>query len=420
MSLLHWITLKTPFVLTWVLLVNLVVGCGSDSNLMRALVSEDQLHTMAVYLSSARAAYDHGNLDKAWRLASNAYLLDPHSEEASILLGFIGLSIAGGDPFNLAKAMIQTNDSGSAKDQSALIADNNLEKTPADLAFNSEGDADTAQSTSSTLSSFQKAINITQDEILAMGELDKSDPELPLLKPKCAEAARKDVERLKFLEQAILVSCPFVDPEARIEPDFRQSCEPYAGVRNHRNQAHFLWAFTHLTEALIFNSVLNFGSADPTGKKSNLELRAEKIRNQQAKDPASIELLVQSIKSLESALENILPKTGTCSESAPTSQLRATLYDMLGVSAGFARLASIPPKIVGSIRSATEQLNSRGASLQTIRSDFTRKNSQNMAAKIDDLTKDPTQPLNNAQKTAICGSIGSINGGGMSIPDACK
>ena len=420
MSLLQRITIKSPNALTLLVLVNLIVGCGSDSNVMRALIPEDQLHTMAVFLSTARAAYNHGDFNKAWQLASNAYSLDPHSEEASILLGFIGLSIAGGDPFGLAKAMLDANDSGSTQDQSALLSDNKLEKAPTELFFTYEENGETVQSTSSTLSSFQKAIKMTQEEILALGELDKSDPDLPLLKPNCAETARKDVERLKYLEMAILVSCPFVDPEARITADFRQSCDSYAGVRYQKNKAHFLWAFAHLTEALIFNSVLNFGSADPSGKKSNLELRAEKIRNQETKDPASIGILIQSIKSLESALENILPKTGTCSDSAPTSQLRATLYDMLGVSAGFARLVSIPPKIVGSIRSATEKLNSSGDSLQTIRADFSKKTSQNLAVKIDELTKDPTQPLNNEQKTAICGSISSITGEGMSIPDACK
>lgn len=414
---------KTRRLIAGAILATVPSACGADSNLMRALVADNQLRTFDVYVESATAAFDRGDLERAWTLGSKAYAIDPRSERAAILLGFIGLAIAGSDPFGLAKGMIRANRSDDPKNTSTLTGfalPPPIARDVIPFLAGSGADLEEETSTSSILSDFQEAIALTQGELERMGEKDTTDPDLPLLKPKCAEVVRQTLPRFRYLDQAILLACPYVDPEARIATDYRQQCQPYAGIRRHSDKAHLLWAFAHLTEALAFNAVLSYGTADPSGKKSNLELRAEKVRSQETKNPASLQALLSSVKSLEAAVKAVLPDTLQCSPEAPTSQIRATLHDLLAVAAGFGRLPSIPPKIVRSIASTIEKINSNSDSFQTLRADFSKKASQNLAMKIEELTNDPAQPLSAAQRMGLCSSLVSIGGGTGLLPEACR
>lgn len=396
----------------------ITISCGGNSNLLRAISSNDQILTYENYADSAKAAYNQGHYEKAWILATKAYQLSPGGESISILLGYIGLSLGGGDPFRLAKAMVNANKSEQNGERSAFIERSSIlrmlmqDSTPkSDNLLNS-------RSTSSTLASFQKAIGLTNDELEQMGEKDLTDPELPILKPKCVEYLRRDIPRLLYLDQTIRLVCPFVDPSARIKTDYRQNCEPFDGTRADQNKAHFLWAFAHLTEALAFNTVLTYSTRDSDGSKSNLELRAEKVRRLQTNDPESLERFLGAVKGLESATDAVLPRTNSCSDAAPTSQLRATLHNLLAVNAGLARLSSIPKNIVSSINAATEKLSSSSDSFQTIRSDFTKKTSENLASKIEELGKNPEQPLTPDQKSSLCGTLSSL--GGTNLPEPCR
>lgn len=396
----------------------LSISCGGNTNLLRAIAPNDQILSYENYADSARAAYNQGQYEKAWILGTKAYQLNPGGESISILLGYIGLSLAGGDPFRLAKAMVEANKSEQKKEQFAFIETSSTgDILTEELTLKSDNLLNSG-SPSSTLTSFQKAIDLTNDELEQLGEKDLTDPELPLLKPKCVELLRRDIPRLVYLDQTIRLVCPFVDPSARIKTDYRQNCQPFDGTRTEENKAHFLWAFAHLTEALAFNTVLTYTTVDSVGSKSNLELRAEKVRRLQTNDPESLDRFLGAVKGLESAVDAVLPRTNSCSDVAPTSQLRATLHNLLAVNAGLAKLSSIPKNIVSSINAATEKLNSSTDSFQTIRSDFTKKTAENLADKIEELGKNPEQPLTPDQKSSLCGTLSSL--GSTRWPEACR
>jgi hypothetical protein len=408
--------LKLPLLIFAACLLSL--SCGGNANLLRAISPSDQILTYDNYAESARVAYDNGQFEKAWLLGTKAYQLNPGSESISILLSYIALSLAGGDPFGLAKTMVEANKAKSDGNPISLTTNLSHSENPSLFSTQNYGDLSSTTSTSSTLASLQKAIGLTNEEIEKMGDKDSTDPDLPLLKPKCVEILRREMPRFIYLDQAIRLTCPFIDPDVRLKSDYRQECEPFDGPRNQENKAHFLWAFAHLTEALAFNTILTYGTGDPNGSKSNLELRAERIRGLPTNTPESLDRFLSAVKGLESTVDAVLPRTAICSMAAPTPQLRATLNDLLAVSAGFAKLKSIPQNMVASIRTVTEKLNSSGDSFQTIRSDFTKKTSENLTNKVEELAKDKESPLSPEQKSALCSSLSSI--GGHPLPDACK
>ncbi len=387
-----------------VALAGMLVACGSSSNLLGLTVPDEHRDTFDALLDLARASYDRGALDEALKYAEKAYLFDPLSEDAAVLYGFVNLSLAGGDPFSLAKDLIRS--SATKSDKKAALAD--------------DGD------TSDTLNALKKTIGISTAELELMGTLDASDPELPLLIPKCVEQLRETVPRLVHVNRAIRAVCPFVDLEVRIAGDYRQGCDATKGERRSANQAHFMWAFAHLTEALAFNTILTYATVDPEGKKSNLELRVEKIKALDTSDTANLSTFLGAMTTVQKTLDGILPAGGKCSEAEPTSQLRATLNDMLAVDAAFGQMDGLPPTVGASIQKAmakikdTQQNGGQAGGNQTkaMRADFTKKMSKSLGDKVDAITNDPNRPIPAEQKSQLCSALAVISSGG-DAPAGC-
>ena len=85
----------------------LMTGCSSQSNIIGRTVPDSHKNNFFHSLDMAQSLYDQGRLIEARKYAKNANSIDPESEEAAVLLGFISLSLAGGDPFSLAKGLIK-------------------------------------------------------------------------------------------------------------------------------------------------------------------------------------------------------------------------------------------------------------------------------------------------------------------------
>lgn len=378
-------------------------ACNSETNLIGRTVPTDHHDSYYYNLDMARALYDSGRARDARKYGLKAFLMDPDSEQASILLGFIDLSLAGGDPFTLAKALMEAE---QAKKDAASKPGAQPVKT--------------GSSTSDTLGSVKSAIGITPDELALLGQRDDSDPQLPVIIPKCVEEARATVERLFYVNEAIRAVCPFVDKDIRNEADYRQVCDPTERPRQFSAKAHFLWAFSHLTEALAFNSVLTFSNADSVDKRSNLEKRVTKVQTLDTTTPDGITRLLETLKGVEATVSAIFPASGLCSETAPTSQLRATLNDMLAVDIAFSRISGVPDKIVASIRKSMEKItgiggkDGVGSQLAAMKGDFTKKISGGLSTKIDQLTSDPNNPLSPDKKDEICAILSSIAADGSS------
>lgn len=376
--------------------VGLSVGCGADSNLFSFVTPDGHYDSFEALMAQARASYDRNELDDALKYSKKAYVMNSKSERASILYGLVNLSLAGGDPYGLAKAMIANNKKKT-------------EETPAALMLADGNSAD-------TLTSLKTVLGITDDELKSMATVDEIDPDLPVLVPKCVEGSRKTAERLMQLNEAIMAVCPFTDEDVRIGSDYRQMCETIESGHKQTDQAHFLWAFAHLTEALAFNAVLTYGDADPDGKKSNLELRVDKLKSMDTSTPEGVTALVAAVDTTTAMLESIMPISGKCSEEEPTHLIRATLNDMLAVDAAFGRMPGIPPKVSAGIEKAMARIKavtvSNGtpitAQTQAMKKDFSKKMATSLAEKIDGMGADPENPLPAEQKTALCDSFAAI------------
>ena len=182
-------------------------GCGAKSNVLGLTTPREHKETFEVLLDRARVSYDHKDLAAALKYSKKAYEIDPNSEDAAILYGFVNLSLAGGDPFSLAEGLTarQASEGGG---------------------------------TSDTLSALKTVIGLSDADLVLMSTRDESDPELPVLVPACAEDARRAVKKLHYINSAVNAVCRFIDDDVRVGTDYRQNCRSYSGPRRQRHRGH--------------------------------------------------------------------------------------------------------------------------------------------------------------------------------------
>src|SRR4051812_30508876 len=85
----------------WCLILALTLpltACSAESNVLGLVTPTTDRESYEALLTSARAAYDRGDLAKALALSAKAYLLNQKSERAAVLFGFVNLALAGADP----------------------------------------------------------------------------------------------------------------------------------------------------------------------------------------------------------------------------------------------------------------------------------------------------------------------------------
>jgi len=367
-------------------------GCGARTNVLGLTAPAEHKKDFQNQIELAEAAYDRGELEKAKEYATSALTLDPTSEDAAIIYGFVSLALAGADPFRLSRALI------AAKSVSAGGA-------------------------AATLASLRGVIGLQQDELLKMGSIEKTVADLPLLIPACAEIVRDEVARLKYLNEAIILICPFVDKSVLNKTDLRQQCLSTSAPRRKVDQAHFLWAFAHLTEALAFNQVLTYGTVDPN--QSNLQLRVARVtgQTQASTDPAGY---ISAIDGLSNTMQAILPSSGICSQDARTTQFSATLFDLTAVDSAFARLSQAPASVratlnsaLGSIRNAQQQGASATNSSDVLRGQFASNIAEKVASNIDSQVAKLPVPLTTDQKEKLCSSFDNIARGSGKTSAVC-
>lgn len=371
----------------------ILCSCGSDVNILGRTVPSEHKKDFENQLDLARTNYDRGKLDQALKHARNALDLNPESEPASVLYGFINLGLAGSDPFGLARSLI------AAKGTSG------------------EGAA-------STMSALKSAIGLTTDELQLLGEKDLAVVDLPLIIPGCAEVVRATVPRLQYLNEAILAICPFVDEGIRSKSDLRQVCTSTLRERHFADQAHFLWAFAHLTEAVVFNQVFTYATVDPP--QTNLQLRVTRVTSA---SPAAgnPDAYINAIDSLNKTMQAILPSSGICSSAARTTQFSATVNDLGAVDAGFGRLAKAPASVratlnsaLGSIKSGQDKVAAAGGSTQALRGQLGGSVAEKVAASIDSQIGSLPTPLSDEQKSKLCGSFNGIAAGSGKTSKICS
>ena len=135
-------------------------------------------------------------------------------------------------------------------------------------------------------------------------------------------------------------------------------------------KSYFNWAFAHLSEAILFHSVVLYA---PEGGDANLQRRADLLG--QPESVASTSEYVSAVTELAEVTDIIFPTDTT---SAANSMLLAIFNDLDATSRGFANISGIPDSISASIIESLAGLKSQRDSISGQNTD---KNSSNEALK---------------------------------------
>ncbi len=358
----------------------LLAGCGAGTNFNQIWGGDDDAFDSL--MARARISYDRGDFKDASELAEKARAINPLSEDANILLGYINLSLGGIDPFILAQRLIEVN-------------------TPESAATNlAEGS--NSGGVAGTLQNLNKLINLTSDDLTLLSESYETPAssffaEIPILRPKTVTAElRETVPVLKAMNNALKYVCGFVEDGVRVAADPRdsfESCPKVAGEKSQTYKAHFLWAFAHLTEALVFQSVLLY-SDGKDGKNSNIEQRSKKINNADfsATGTAGLTTFVTTVAELKESVDAIFASETTV--AGGVTQLTATLNAMQSVSLAFAALPGMPSDLTSKITTAMDEIKKIGQKINTssetlgqsqaLKGQMTETFSKTVATKIDE------------------------------------
>ena len=421
---------------SFVFYILLFTSCSGDTNILGLTVPSGHLQAYDVQVAIGQAYYDQGDFDTALKHAELAVGLNPDSEAAAVLLGYVYLAKAGITPFGLAGKLNAEEEPSNEEDEEGEQAEEEGAEDSSESSESSDevseggvsegSDEEGGAGAGDALADLDGIIGLSEAEFSLMGTLNTDVPSLPVIEPVCAGVARQSVEKLIFMNRAISAICTFVDEEARLPEDARHRCKTNDKERTRRAESHILWAFAHLTEAIAFYSVMTYNT---TGlSKSNLELRVQQLENIDFESLADIGGLINSIESLAVTVDRVLQITGFCSPEYPETQLISMINDLMSVSFAFSRLPGLPEKMTESINKSIEKIKQ----IRETTSGLEGTQEQARAAK-GDLTKKMTEVIGNAiskvnpndfsddQASDVCASYNSIKGGGETskIPDVC-
>lgn len=390
-------------------LLSLVMGiaaCGVESNFFAWVTPSGHKKSWEQQVALGRIYYDVQDYDQALKHAEQAYQINPDSEEAAVLLGYVYLAKANLSPVSVVESLIaqgQTGDvvsEGSQESNSSAPESSSVEEDLPD-----GGD----------FGVLGHIIGLSKEEFNKMGQVNLDDPDLPVIEPYCANQVRKSVDKLKYVDRAIAVVCPFVDPDVRLGEDVRHRCQARGGSRRQRSESHFLWALAHVTEAAAFHSVMTYGT---TGSdKTNLELRVEAIQNFDLSNPSQISSLITDLESLTQTIDNVLQVAGFCSwDESGQTQLLALVNDLIATTYAFSKMPGIPEDLISGIHQATGRIvaireQTSGISqaqeqAASVRGGVTKSISKEVAAVLDKMNP---ETLTTEQQQNLCQSYGNIS-----------
>ncbi|MBF0440756.1 MAG: tetratricopeptide repeat protein [Oligoflexales bacterium] len=344
------------------LLSILIFACSAETNPL-AKVSLGRMNDVENLLNLSEMRYDKGDFEGALTYAQMALELDPQNQRGSLMMGFVHFSMAGMDPFRLASKLMDKTESkkGQTLHEEADIL----------LADGKES------SNSEMLSNLNDLLGVTQAEydgitlegnsvVLVDGSVVKGAPdsgvfkEYPVILPKTATLARSaGTPIISHLTAGIRHICPLVIEEVKIPEDPRHSpdnCHPVSNTVYARGKAHFLWAFLHLTEAVIFKTIVLY---DPEGKGANIIRRSDAIKAQ-----TSMGFLdyLKAVRELSAVMDVIFP---TDEQKSRDSMLTAIINDLTATSLAFTSMKGIPPSMTEQVTSTLNSINEKRNKMAT-------------------------------------------------------
>ncbi len=368
--------------------VVLLCSCGSASNINQIWGEDDEGSDSM--LAEAVAAYDAKDYQRSENLTVKLLERNPDNEAAAIMLGYTMLSKGGIEPIALARKLISLSASSTAEKTGTTSG--------ADTS-KASGDATT------TLTNLGSLINLSEDDFGNLGETFEKDanggtePSLfassnALIVPaKISDELRSKVPVLANMNRALMAICRFVDDSTKSEEDARHadpSCAQTTAKRKKTAKAHFLWAFSHLTEALVYQSVILYSGAGSTGVSSFQKASDDVNTKNYGTD---ISQFVDDVAEMKNAVDLVFDTT------SKDSMITATLLNLKTVNLAFSAIAGLPSGITDQITKSLEQLDKVSQSLgstgvegntQALKGQMTEKFATVIGEKIQKVTeKDP-------------------------------
>jgi hypothetical protein len=388
-----------------------LVGCGAASNFNQIWGGNDEGGD-SLYIE-ARAAYDRGDYDDALKKAEKLIERNPNNEDAAVLLGYIHLSAGGIDPYRLAREMIAITPTSTATDAGGTP----LQDPAADGEAETEDDANDATSTLQKLGSLINLsatdfTNMQKEPYTGTTDLFASNP---LIVPKeVTPELRQLIGVLRSMNSAIMAVCRFVRDDVKIAGDTRHadaSCTKVEGEGGNYAKAHFLWAFSHLTEAMAFQSVLLYSTAE--SGDSNFKVASDKLNATNFEGDAGVADFTAKVTDLKAASDLVFDTASNDSMIATTFRALEAVDLAFGVLTGLPE--GITKKITGAmdkIREVGTKIGGEGSSgnITALKGQMTDKVSKSVGKKVDDVI---TKKLGGPTKVS---EVDGLPG----IPDATK
>ena len=346
-----------------------LASCGGTANFNKVFGGDDGAGDTR--LIAAQSAFDAGNFVTAEKYAKELVAANPYNERASILLGFTHLSMGGVDPFilarqliNLTKSTSSTSSTPATGNASALAGDLEL-ALPTTTTTTASGSL--SSGVSSVLVKLQSLVPISESEekklfskLFSTSDISPAPAQLNLFGasnqlyiPNEVDATlRANIEVLNYFDLALADVCRFVDADiitAQAQRGASTTCTPTSTSRKYSEQAHFLWAFSHLAEAVTFQRALLYVSGENT--QPSIDVASSKLSTKNSASSASdIETLVANVTEVSTAVGKVFDVTNQ------KSMILATIADLEGVTLGFGKIANMPASIQKSITGAFSDL----------------------------------------------------------------
>ena len=303
-------------------------ACDSGTNIIGRSISKYDKKSFDAQLTLAKVNYNKGFYLDALEYAEKAHSLDPFSEQASVTLGYIYLSLAGFDPIKIIRNLSEQGKQEETGDDSSNIG--------------------------GFLQTFSLLAPISESEFEQLGEVNTSVEDLPVIEPDCANKVRTLINSLNQANETIKIICNLVPAKLKINSDSRHKCRQVAYIPERINDISFLWALSHLMEAIILNSVFRYSTVDAT--QSNLELRFQRVTKSQVQSVAEVNNFIKELEALNQLVNKVFAINGDCSESGGQSQFTALINDMITVNRSFQFIDGMPNSISQSIERVMNQL----------------------------------------------------------------
>jgi hypothetical protein len=379
-------------------------GCGSGLNTNRIWGFEDSTESK---LLDAKVAYDRGDFAGAINLTSQILELNPDVEEAAILQGYAYLSQGGLDPYRVASCLTSLSGSSSTSNSSSATSSrcSSAQKStgssqvgfddPIELWFAADtntGSTSSSSSDSSVLTKLQSGLLSLSDEDFA--KLKKEDfqsssglflGETSILIPaEVDDNLRNSVGILKNLNNAVGSVCRFVNDTSALKPDSTRytgmGCEPTSISRKNATKAHYLWALSHLGEALTFTSVILYNKGDSSSY--NFQRASTKLQNVST---TSVDTIVSQVEELQKAVSLVFDTEN------PKSMISKTLYDLNSTSAAFDAIAGLPDsvkqqitKILDGVKTVGKTIGGAGSETKALKTRLLDSVTTNASKKVNE------------------------------------